>query len=448
MTIKLTTLCSLALAWGCGSVKTGDLPDGGGGGGGGADASMLGTATVTTKTHTPGFGAAGATQANVPVISLLPNGEMADMKLSDANGNATVNVYPGGSVTAVYAHKAPDQGTDFATYFGVKPSDELTFGQAFVDSTVVGTMTLSWTAVVGASYYLVGYPCGNDVFVGTNSIVITETASCHQSSMELQVTAVASNGVPMAVLSTFATFANGGSQNIGTPTAAGLAHTMTVSFTGLPSAVTYVSFSAQVVLNQGLLGFVAGNSGQPTGGAFSGSLSPWAQFSGDRVVAQLDLEENTDNEEIQIFDGFSTGNLSWTVAAPPAIPELPFNAALVSGSAQWAAWSTIGAQPTTGALVTTRSLRTISGTQYPINWTFIVPPGMEQFGFPKLPAPYDKLMPTLTDIANGSSITPFLIPSVTDYDALRGMPESVVTCLTCSVAQGVFPRIVLNQVFL
>ena len=112
--IALVTFAAL----GCGAVPNMGLPDAKDRDSG-PDADASGTANVVTNTHTLGFGKVGAAQPNVPVISNLANGDVFDMQMTDSTGKATIKVYPGGSVTAIYAHLAPDTATDFGTFFGV-----------------------------------------------------------------------------------------------------------------------------------------------------------------------------------------------------------------------------------------------------------------------------------------------------------------------------------------
>jgi len=435
-----------ALGFGCGSVANHGLTDASGRGDGGADADASGTANVTTKTHVPGFGAVGAIQANVPVISFLPNGDVLDTQMSDTTGKATIKVYPGGSVTAVYAHKAPDMGTDFATYFGVKTNDTLTFGEAFADPTPVGSMTLTWGAVAGVSYYDLYTPC-NGYYTGTaTSQVITETAGCHVPNMGIEVVAYNAAGTAIALLATTQTFTLNATQNIGTPSATPLSHTANLTFSGINPLVNELDYTLGVVQNGQVQSayYISGN-GVPAGGALNATAMPWVTAVGDReLFVAYQYEENTNDAPIVVYDSFPTTQLTWTVASPPQLPEFPYNSALVSPESNFAAWFTVGAQPTTGTLASAQWTRQIAGTNYVSNWSFILPPGMQAFAFPKLPSPYDKALPTQTDFIDQYSISQFLVPSLADYDALRAMPESIVECLPCATAQGIFDRVVMN----
>src|SRR6185369_16138682 len=100
------------------------------------DADLTGMLNVGTQTRffVSGGPAVGAAQANVDVVSLRTNDTVADMVQTDASGHASLKVYPGGSITAIYQHPA-DMGADLVTYFGVQPNDVLTFGQRLSPTT-------------------------------------------------------------------------------------------------------------------------------------------------------------------------------------------------------------------------------------------------------------------------------------------------------------------------
>src|SRR5512140_1647222 len=101
------------------------------------DADETGMLSVATQSRFfAGGTAVGAAQPSVDVVSVRPNNTLADMAQTDAGGHASLKVYPGGSVTAIYPHPAAmDMGADLVTYFGVKPDDVLTFGQRFSPNT-------------------------------------------------------------------------------------------------------------------------------------------------------------------------------------------------------------------------------------------------------------------------------------------------------------------------
>src|SRR5262249_45102689 len=170
------------------------------------DADATGMATVVTHTHytntAPAGVVSGAIQGMVDIISLRPNGTVAEMARTDASGMATIHVYPGGSVTAAYQH-ANDMGWDFATFFGVKPGDNLNFGHAFGASNPqsLGNMTLSWPARAGASFYDIFTGC-TGVGVGGTSYTITEYDDCHQDPMYVLAIAYDSVGNPLSSSST------------------------------------------------------------------------------------------------------------------------------------------------------------------------------------------------------------------------------------------------------
>ena len=117
--LPLASLVTAGLFSGCGSVNTG--PDAST-----TDADISGAATVETEAALFG-GSIGTNVGNIDIISMLPNNTVLETVKTDAAGNASIKVYPGGSVTAVYKHTV-DMGADLITYVGVKPGDTLVFG--------------------------------------------------------------------------------------------------------------------------------------------------------------------------------------------------------------------------------------------------------------------------------------------------------------------------------
>jgi hypothetical protein len=167
-----------ALVAGCGNVSGTKPVDAG------VDADLGGDATVVTQAAL--FGTTGAV-GNIDVVSMLPNNTVLAMAKTDASGNATIRVYPGGTVTAVYKHTV-NMGSDLITWAGVKPGDKLIFsnrnpGTSGQPTTAIGAQTYSWPTLAAASLYQVITACNNfGTFVGAPTLMvnINEFPTCHQ----------------------------------------------------------------------------------------------------------------------------------------------------------------------------------------------------------------------------------------------------------------------------
>ncbi len=427
---------------GCGSVNPGTIDAHGGDGKAGPDAPPQGTAVIVTKTEVSGI--TGAAQANVPVISIGADGTtVLSSVTTDANGHASVMVEAGGSVTAAYAHVAPDQGNDFQTFVGVKPDDTLNFG----GNTIVPTpaamtgYTMSWTAFPNATSYDVYFPCGS-VGIGSTSFSTTgyENTYCHQDQLDFLVLAYGSGGVPIGSLFTERTYVAGSTYPLGSLGA--VSTNMTFNFTGLDPSYTSVDYGVEII-QEGRYVFSSGSSGQPTGGAYTGMVPQWPQGQGDRTLAYLDLESAGQFTGVTLYDQFSSENVSWTVASPPAIPSIAEDASFVSPAAGVANWFTTGTGTMTGQVIETFWSHTFGATPYQSSWTLLVPPDARSLAFPQLPSPYKELTFQPEDQDNGFDMQGFLIPSVANYDALRGMSFYQASQPSTAIANGVFDRVLI-----
>ncbi len=314
---NLYKLIPLALV-GCGAVANHDLADASDRDGG-PDAVVTGTANVVTNTAVPGFGAVGVVQPMVPVVSLTPDGMVFDKQISDATGHATVKVFPGGSVTAIYQHLLPDMGTDFSSFVGVKPDDTLTFGNDFAPTTgaSVGMMTMTWTAFAGASFYVVITPCANSGDVAALSFVFTETKDCHKDPMGITVVAYNSASTVLAVLTASVPFSLNATHPLGALPAASSTFAYTVG--SVNPAFDELYTESDVIVN-GTTSFSAGNNVNLTAGAGTSNVTPWpTSLVADRVVSLTQPESSSGSYAAQeVVDG--VGLTALTEALSPLPP--------------------------------------------------------------------------------------------------------------------------------
>ena len=424
----------LVLLAGCGSVKGSDIDAPG------PDSDLGGDATVVTEAALFG-GTIGAPVGDVDIVSMMPDNTVLAMAKTGASGNATVRVYPGGTVTAVYRHTV-DMGADLITWVGVKPGDTLKFGsRAFStsgqSSTSIGSMTYSWPAQAGATAYNIATSCTTSGVGGAStSLVTSEYSLCHREPMDVLFGAFNSALTHYSFRSNVP-FANGGSVTTGgwSPVQTG-----TVTITGLPSEVTSVSGSFSTILDGNReANFVGGYNGTPTGGAFSGTF-PWHP-TGDRTVGQV-LLNRTGFSTMRVVDAFGASTLTQTVAAPVLTPWVQ-GGVVVSSALGMASWFLV---PDATSVHDGQTLRvswthTVSSVGHPHQWHFILPPDQTSITLPKLPALFSENVPFPQDFLS-VTLRVFDIASVTGYDMVRAMPSSTIMCLDCAVRAGDLQRVV------
>ncbi len=432
----------VSLLLGCGSVvgphntdaATGDGPAG-------PDADLTGMATMVTHTHVPGYGASGAIQAMVDLVSLRPNGSVLEMARSDATGQAMIHVYPGGSVTAIYPHMQ-DMGTDFVTYMGVKPGDTLTFGQEFTPSTNqnLGAMTLSWPARAGASFYDVYTPCGGyGAGASTSYGPITEFDYCHKDPMFVLVAAYDSAGNVLGFSQNYVSFQAGGSSGLSgwsTPT------TTQSTITQLPTDVMQIYGYWYMIANGGRQMWNQSFGGTPSGGAFTGNIMQWPG-GGDRTMAQLQMCRQGNFSCMDVLDGLQSNATTWTVANPTLPPW--DSGRIASAAAKIVTWFPIGQPTHAGNTVWLQWGRSMSNMFSTFNWYFITPPDVSAFNLPTMPAAFAPQTPQVDDGMYINQVEMIASPSIADYDAFRALPESEVICTDCAVREGLIQRIVRSN---
>jgi hypothetical protein len=413
------------------------------------DADLTGMLNVVTQARffVAGGPAVGAAQANVDVVSVRPNNTVADMVQTDASGHASVKVYPGGSITAVYQHAA-DMGADLVTYFGVQPNDVLTFGQRFSPNTSnnLGSMTFSYPAVAAATSYDVIGPCGGaGAAAGTLQVTFSEFDSCHHDPMDVVFLAFNSTGqvINYNYLSSVA-FQNGMTRSIGSW---GTAGTAMVNLTGLPPEVQNITGEFLTVGNIGSPDeemFARTVSGQVTGGAYTNSF-PWAP-TGVRTEARLFMSRLGTYRTMQIVDSLQANSTTWTVASPALPPWLQTFTA--SAADQMGIMYLVGDGTYDAGMFRINWSHVMGSTNVPFVWTFILPPQQTTFSFPKLPAQFAADLPQPQD-SFGIQAHVIEIPSISGYDALRAIPEKSLICPgsfvpDCALRNNEFPRIIFE----
>ena len=433
----------LVLAAGCGSVKGMATPDAAKSADANTvDADESGMLSVVTQTRGPGGAGVGSAQGMVDVVSLAGDGTLEDMVQTDATGHAMVKAYPGGTVTAIYRHTT-DMGADLATFMGVKPGDNLTFGSYWTsnDNTNLGTMNLSWPAFPGATFYEVSTPCiFEQGFPSTTTgNPFSEQTSCHHDPMG--VVTAAFNGSGLAALGfSLVNFQSGGSSGLAGWQTVSNATNVTANISGLPPEVTSVGFQMEAVANGGRPIFIEGSNGQATGGAATLTV-PWASI-GDRAFSEVFLSRPGQYASIVVMDSLNASARGTTVAAPQLPPWI--TARIGSAAARMAVWIPVGPATHDGNVALINWSHTNMGTTSSYSWTFITPPDTTAITFPTLPSQFDDTQPHPED-PSGFQVHLLELPSVNGYDELRKQPEAVIACPSCAVASSVIPRAIVSD---
>jgi hypothetical protein len=194
--------------------------DGGGDDGSGFDAA-IDVPNVKGTVHVQVANAATACAMGVHVVFIDTDNSQQDIT-ADGAGNASADIFPGGSVTAI-CHRmtsgTPRAEYVMATVLAVEPSDNLVINGAALflgsqpfDATSGGTFTVNFSANPGATGYDVYWPCSTMAtsHTTTTSKAITMQAGCMESPMNIVV--VASNGA--FTEQNGVAFTNGGSTTI------------------------------------------------------------------------------------------------------------------------------------------------------------------------------------------------------------------------------------------
>jgi hypothetical protein len=413
----------------------------------GIDADLSGSATVVTEavlTGTPGSKA-----GNIDVVSHLPNNMILATATTDANGSATIKVYPGGSVTAIYTHTV-DMGADLITWAGVKPGDTLTFGSRQIlppgPSMSLGTQTLQWPALGGVTQFQATTACGttSTAVATATSMIQSESSACHKEPMDILFRAFNGSTLVAYGFRSNVAFASGGTVTLGAWTTT--IPNVTINVTGLPPEIDSVSGSFATIFNTDSALFFGSYSGTPTGGAFTKTIPFHA--TGERTFGQL-LLNRIGFEPMRLFDSFSTNTLTQTVATP-TFPTWLQGETNVSSALRRAEWFIVPeastTSTTTGEILAISWSHQISGVYHSSQWNVIMPPGQTSFDLPPMPPALSDHQPAPADFIGGST-TVFEIPSIPSYDMLRTLRSANIMCLACAVRAGDIQRAVLTQSF-
>jgi hypothetical protein len=385
------------------------------------------TTSVTVTTYSrQGVHPSGTLEADIPVVTVQPNGSLGPVGMTGADGTVTLTgVEAGAGISAIYPvpnGAATDRVT--VTMLGVKPGDHLVFGERFADTpgpADAGTLTIDFPAVTNATSYEAYWSCGStSVQAPATSLGVGET--CAMPTVNVLLLARDGTGTIIASgVVKHAPFTSSNTVTLAAWTPA-TANNFTVSATGLAAATNGASLGVDMVVDGA---YELSSWGGATVAGNAASMMFQAPPGGDRIYAYAMLRQNggtVGRKEAYAALAQDATTASFT---EPALPWLG-NATTIDAAKQTITWTEVGTGAYDAAVVRGSWSRTDAGTQVTTNYTWIVagPPGggnsLSWAGAPAALAPY---LPGTTDTINGESVMLVDLSSATSFDQLRAAPE-------------------------
>jgi hypothetical protein len=420
-----------ATAAGCGGGKT--FVDAGRGdantidGGVTIDATPVGDVTVTTYSRCC-TDPAGTPVADIQVVSIQPDGSAGPSGTTDASGKVTLSgVLQGASITAIYP---TGDGYHLVTTLGVRPGDDLVYGEQYIADLSPGTggsLTLDLPAYAGAAHYYVFTPCGSFTFTAAGTLTVPENCTIATGDLILFAYDASYNTIATGVLKDVP-FTDGASVTLAawTPATAAFAATLT----GLPADVNNVAIYAAAVY--GDRDFYSSTYPTPDAGSASAMMSVPADS--DRLASWAEVHRMAQVGRHEVYQGLA-GDATSISLADPQLPWL--GQLLVNSAAQIGTWVQIGDQPYDAAVgfVSWSRFDAVNDVTTSYDWTIEVPPGLTMWTWASPPAALADYLPATSDNISGD-LQLVDLSGVDDYDAARAAPEWQWTCPLCATQSG------------
>lgn len=364
--------------------------------------------------------AANTPQAGVLVVAVNADGMLAGTATTDAQGQATLTIAEGAYVTAIYPEDVNNENY-IVTYAGVKPNDNLTFGDGYYtpNQTINGTagnLTLNWSAVTGATQYQVYHPCESyGRYVGS---VLTYQVPlytyCQTATAPIAVLALDANYNPVASrYLPAANYAPAGTIDIAANDWVMQAiDNLTTSISGLPAAVYEADFDVMARYD----GFSYNESDYmtPKSGSASATFTTPSTALSATVQARLYRNNYARQEHYK-------GGASPVVFAPPTLPWI--SGVIFDLEALQAIWlQTAGTYDASYLDLDWRRTEP-KGPDHYYYWRVILPPGVTTFSVGTPPTELAPYVPTATDESLDAELTLVDLSSAASYDAARALPE-------------------------
>lgn len=395
----------------CGSVQNGNLADAPPSVDAAVDTITRGTVRVTVLD--PGGSGAPAVGANVVFID--PDGTLVKRVPTDTAGKAEADVLPGASVTSIALSNTTTY--QLQTVMAVKPGDDIVLGSKNADFSTVGTFTVNYPAMTGATEYDIAQPCGPSFVTGAppaTSVTFTITNNCKQSPMEIVVTPLDGNAMPMGTLSKSVAFVSGGSTTI--TGAYQPARSFTASYTNINPVVTSMFVSRGVPDGFGVTASQSISSPTPSQVV---SL-PGASGSNARIASRFIVSSTRAFQEVRqnISGTAATYGFDATTNLLPWVTKSGFDAASNKIVTTIDTTGTSSAQPDVFRLFASYR-RTDPMTQVTtvFSWSVFAPQAGD-VTLPALPPEVGNVAPTASDTV-AVSVIMLEVDSIASYDAIR-----------------------------
>lgn len=373
---------SLGLTLGLGLVACGDsptIPDAGGGlpidsAGPGVDApaqvdASTAGVTVTVTAYTWDNTAQLVPGADV-LVHAAGGASVTSRTTTDAAGQATVTVPPGGTVTVV-------DGNELTTFHAVEDGDQLVAGIATSFGTSAGGIVTIPAGPAGTTNYRVVGPC---VFgqSNTTTVPINIRSACGAAPRELLVEArdtpgnklgyLFQAGVGVAPATTVAV--------TGTYAAPG---TFNVNLGGLPAGTTGVAIRHFATVGPNIIGGNTETLPPPTGSSVTAALQHPAGIGDRTLTGYFIYDGNGGIRSVETALGQASTTLTVADVGAELVPAVTGFAGTPSGLT----WTLGAGLPVDGMVLTLEALEktAVRGT-----WRLVLPPGATGATEPMLPA--------------------------------------------------------------
>ncbi len=392
------------------------------------DMLASGTVNVTTMVRCCDV-AANTPQANVLVVAGNVDGQIASTATTDAQGQATLTIREGATVTAIYPEDA-NQETIAVSYVGVKPDDNLTYGDGYytLSQTITGVdgqLVLNWPAVTGATQYRVYHPCENyGPYVNGLTRSLPLYTYCQTANAPIAVIALdASYRVVSSVYLPAAAYAPGTLTLVANQWVNQAADNYTASISGLPAAVDDVGFGLEAAYAG--FSYTDNEYVTPKSGGGTAMLSVPSTATATTIDARLSRNSYRQQEH------YKRGP-SPVVFPAPTLPWL--SGVIFNAEERHAVWlQTMGTYD--ASILGTRWRRTDGKIDHYYRWRVILPPGVTEFSVGTPPAELEPYLPGAADDVE-HELTLVDLSSAASYDAARALPEWRLASARGAVATG------------
>lgn len=389
------------------------------------DAPASGTANITTNVRCCEV-APGTPQAGVAIAVVHADHTLGATATSDAQGKASVAVRTGDSVFAIYP-EGINSTTEISTFVGVKPGDNLTFGEGYWQppgNGVSGQLNVSWPAFTGASYYSVFSPCGvyNSSSTGTT---ISLAPYCQTDLAPMAFAAFGPNSEILASAYLPAAAFTPGTLPAITWTALP-APDYTVAISGLDAAISQIYFQVHGVH----AGFDVTTYGSATLSGGTATSVHSTVPSATRTYADVQLRRLGTNGW-QHYTKAQATSVSLTATMPW------INGIAISPGEGKALWLQTGGTYDTAVLFLNWSHYDGKVTHY-FQWNVIAPGGVTSLDLGTPPAALADFLPNTTDSV-GTTLQLVDLSNTSTYDEVRAQPEATLVYPDGAVRAGTVP---------